>query len=59
MKKLDCLLYQDKSVKRLITPLPMVSYHRAVKLSSYVVRPNLYDLERKRGSYKCSSMSSL
>ena len=38
MKKLEYLLYQDESVKRVFTPLPMVSYCIARKLSSYLVR---------------------
>ena len=44
MKKLEHLLYQDESVKRVVTPPPMVFY-RSTKL---------YPLERKIGSYKCS-----
>ena len=38
MKKLQHLLYQDESVKRIFTPPPMVSYRSARKLSSYLVR---------------------
>ena len=43
--------HQDKFVQRVFTPPPIVSYHSARKLSSYLVRAKLYPLERKRGSY--------
>ena len=56
MKKLERLLYQDESVKRVFTPPPIVSYHSARKISSYLVRAKLYFLERKRGSYKCGNL---
>ena len=42
MKKLEHLLYQYKSIKRVFTPPPMVSYRSARKLSSYLVLANLY-----------------
>ena len=58
MKKLEHLLYQDESVKRVFTLLPMVSYRSARKLS-YLVRAKLYPLERKRGSYKCGNLRCL
>ena len=56
MKKLEHLLNQDESVKQVFPPPPMVSYRSERKLSSYLVRAKLYSLERKRGSYKCSSL---
>ena len=56
MKKLEHLLHQGESVKRVFTTPPMVSYCSARKLSSYLVRANLYSLERKRGSYKCGNL---
>ena len=59
MKKLEHLLYQDKSVKRVFTPPPMVSYRSARKLSRYLVRDKLYPLERKRGSYNCDNLTCL
>ena len=59
MKKLEHLLYQDESVKRVFTPPPMVSYRSARKLSSYLVRAKLCPLERKRGSYKCDNLRCL
>ena len=37
MKKLEHLLYQDESVKRVFTPQPVVSYRSARKLNSYLV----------------------
>ena len=42
MKKLEFLLYQEETVKRVFSPLPMVSYRTARKLSSYLVRAKLY-----------------
>ena len=59
MKKLEHLLYQDESVKRVFTPPPMVSYRSARKLSSYLVRAKLYLLKRERGSYKCGNLRCL
>ena len=50
MKKLEHLLYQDESVKRLFTPPPLVSCISAKKLSSYLVCAKLYPLKRKKGS---------
>ena len=59
IKKLEHLLYQDESVKRVFTPPAMVSYRNARKLSSYLVRPKLYPVERKRSSHKCGSLRGL
>ena len=59
MKKLEHLLYQNESVKRVFTPPPIISYRNARKLSSYLIRANLYPLERKRGSYKCGNVRCL
>ena len=56
MKKLEHISYQDKSVKRVFTPPPMVFCHSARRLSMYLVRPKLNRLERKRGSYKCGNL---
>ena len=47
MKKLEHLLYQDESVKRVFTPPAMVSYRNGRKLNSYLVLAKLYSLERK------------
>ena len=52
MKNLEHLLHQDESVNRVFTPLPMVCYCSARKLTSYLVRAKIYPLERKRGSCK-------
>ena len=49
-------------VKRVFTPLPIVSYHSARKLNSYLVHAKLYPLGRKRerkGSYKCGNLRYL
>ena len=43
----------DHKVKEVFTPKPMVSFRIAEKLNSYLVRPKLYPLERKVGSFKC------
>ena len=59
MKKLQHLLYQDQTVKRVFTPPPMISYHSARKISSYLVRAKLYPLQRKTGSYKCGNSRCL
>ena len=59
MKKLEHILYQDESVKRVFTPPPMVSCRSARKLSSYLVRAKLCHVEKKRGSYKCDNLRCL
>ena len=50
LKKLEHLLHQDESVKRVFTPLPKVSYCSGRKLSSHLFGSKFYPLERKRGS---------
>ena len=47
MKKYQKILYQDETVKRVFNPFPLVSYHNARKLSSYLGHAKLYPLERK------------
>ena len=59
MKNLEHLLYQVEPVKRVFTLPPMVSYRKARKLSSYLVRAQLYLLKRKRGSYKSGNLRCL
>ena len=59
MEKLEQLLYQNESFKRVFTPPPMVSYRTARKLSSYLDRAKPYPLDRKRGSYKCGNLRYL
>ena len=49
------ILYMDKEMKNVFTPPPMVSFHGARKLNSYLVRAKLCPLERMVGSYKCKS----
>ena len=56
---LEHLLYEDESVKQLVTPPPMVSYCSARKLSSSLVCAKLYPSKRKRGSYKCGNLRCL
>ena len=48
------LLYMNEDVKNLFIPGPMISFGRARKLSSYLVRVKLYPLHRKVGSRKCA-----
>ena len=55
MGKHQNILYQDETVKRVFTLIPMVSYRNSRKLSGYSLRAKLYPLEWKRGSYKCGS----
>ena len=48
------LLYMDKEVKKVFSPIPMVSFRSARKISSYLVRAKLYPLNRSVGSFKCN-----
>ena len=48
------LLHVDKEVKKVFPVAPIFSFKSARKLSSYVVRANLYPLQRTVGSFKCS-----
>ena len=48
-----CPLYINQEVKNVFTPGPIMSYRIARKISSYLVRAELYPLERKVGSEKC------
>ena len=48
------LLHMDQEVKGTFTLQSMVSYWRARKLSSYLVRAKLYPIEREVESYKCN-----
>ena len=54
IKKLEHLLYQEESVKRVFAPPPIVAFQSAKKLSSYWIFAKLYTLEIK-SSYKCCS----
>ena len=47
------LLNINEEVRKTFSPVPMVSFQSARKLSSYLVRAKLYPLERKVGSSKC------
>ena len=47
------LLYTDQEAQRVFTPGPMITFRSARKLSNYLVRGNLYPLERSVGSCKC------
>ena len=43
----------DQKAQRVLTPRPMITFHSAKKLSSYLVRAKLYPLEATVGSFKC------
>ena len=43
----------DEEVKKVFYPGPMVSFPRARKVSSYLIRAKVYLLERTVGSFKC------
>ena len=47
------LLYMNQEVKSAFTPRHILSYRRARKISSYLVRAKLYPFQRKVGSEKC------
>ena len=47
------LLCTDQEAQRVFTPVPMITFCSARKLSSYLVRAKLYPLERTAGSCKC------
>ena len=49
------LLYTDEQVKKVFSPAPFVSFRNTRNLKSYLVRSNIYPLERKVGSEKCKS----
>ena len=49
------LLYMSDEVKRVFTPKPMVSFKSSHKISSYLVRVELYPIERTVGSFRCGS----
>ena len=49
------LPYMDNKVKKAFTPKPMISFHSARKMSSYLVRAKLYPEERTKVSFKCGS----
>ena len=53
IRRILCFLNVDQKVKEVFSSQPMVSFRRARKLSSYLVRAKLYPLERRVGSYKC------
>ena len=47
------LLYKDYEFKNLFSPTLMVCFKSACKLSSYLIRANLYSLNRSVRSFKC------
>ena len=47
------LLYMNEELKQPFTPGPMVSFRSSRKISSYLVRANLYPVERSIESFNC------
>ena len=45
----------NNEVKKVFTPKPMISFHSARKISSYLIRGKLHPEERTKGSFKCGS----
>ena len=43
----------NEEAKKVFSPRPMVSFRRPRKISSYLVKANLYPLDRVVGSTKC------
>ena len=48
------ILYNDLEPKGFFSSCPMVTFRSARKLSSYLVRAKLYEMERIVGSEKCN-----
>ena len=44
----------DEEVKRVFSPVPMLSFKNLRKLSSYIVTAKLYPTERMVRSFKCN-----
>ena len=52
-------LYADQEVRKVFTPSPLVSFRSARNLKSFLVRSNVYPLERKTSSEKCNGKRCL
>ena len=48
------LLYMNDEVKKVFSSKPMISFRSARKLSSYLVRAELYSIDRTDGSFECT-----
>ena len=57
IKNLQLFLYSDSEVQRVFSLAAIVSYRSARKIKDYIVRFNLYPIERKVGSYRCGNSS--
>ena len=49
-------LHIDLEVKAVFTPTPMVLFRSATKIQDYLVRAELYPIERNTGSRKCNKI---
>ena len=47
-------MYEDQETKRVFTPAPFVSFQSGRNLKSFLVRSNVYNLDRKIDSAKCN-----
>ena len=56
IKNLQLFLPSDREVKRVFSPAPIVFYRSARKIKDYIVRSNLYPIERNIGSYRCGNL---
>ena len=56
IKNLQLFLHSDREVKTVFSPAPIVSYRNARKIKDYIVRSNLYPIERNIGSYRCGNL---
>ena len=53
------LLYADEQVRKVFSPAPFVSFISTRNLKIYLVKSEIYSLERKVGSEKCKSKRCL
>ena len=49
------LLYMDNEVKKLFTPIRMISFRNARKTNNNMIRAKLHPEERTKGSFKCGN----
>ena len=52
-------LCMNEEAKKAFTSGPMIFFRGVRKLSSYLVRANLFPIERTVGSFKCKKVSNL
>ena len=52
-------VYPDEQVKKVFSPAPFVSFRSTRNLKCYLVRSEIYHIQRKVGSQKCNSKRCL